>query len=396
MFKKIFTIVVPVLAITAAILLFGIRVYNDSYSTFQEDGYVLGMSEKKDAGTYYFLKENKYKVNETKKEVTFINADDEEITIPNDAFVHYSDGSIATFKKAVVLNLGNVKNSTLQYYNVYEGSIFSKTSDGHQIDYLDQKLAFKDYIIKNAENKYMVVGKGLLVKYGEEEKLISDGFLEIEYLDGNIIKITNQDLNIQNISKDLTISSDGITVDLLNKKIIYDGETKVNLGEITIDSDDNIEIIPDENNTLIEEDPSLSVEHFEDQPITTPNVNIGGMQSGVVDTSTKRPDEIVQENETVPDAEFDVENISVTPTSVDVDILVKEQVQVLVGDISWKIVENSSNYILIDKNNNLGKKILMTGNGKCNYWNSDISINHYNSSDIGILDKIITNAINIL
>ena len=346
MFKKIFTIVVPVLAITAAILLFGIRVYNDSYSTFQEDGYVLGMSEKKDSGTYYFLKENKYKVNETKNEVTFINADDEEITIPNDAFVHYSDGSIATFKKAVVLNLGNVKNSTLQYYNVYEGSIFSKTSDGHQIDYLDQKLAFKDYIIKNAENKYMVVGKGLLVKYGEEEKLISDGFLEIEYLDGNIIKITNQDLNIQNISKDLTISSDGIIVDLLNKKIIYDGETKVNLGEITIDSDDNIEIIPDENNTLIEEDPSLSVEHFEDQPITTPNVNIGGMQSGVVDTSTKRPDEIVQENETVPDAEFDVENISVTPTSVDVDILVKEQVQVLVGDISWKIVENSTNRVV--------------------------------------------------
>ena len=46
--------------------------------------------------------------------------------------------------------------------------------------------------------------------------------------------------------------------------------------------------------------------------------------------------------------------------------------------------------ILIDKNSNLGKKILMTGNGKCNYWNSDININHYNSSDLDVLDKIIT------
>ncbi len=46
--------------------------------------------------------------------------------------------------------------------------------------------------------------------------------------------------------------------------------------------------------------------------------------------------------------------------------------------------------ILVDKNNNLGKKILMTGNGKCNYWNKDICINHYNSTDINILDKIIT------
>lgn len=46
--------------------------------------------------------------------------------------------------------------------------------------------------------------------------------------------------------------------------------------------------------------------------------------------------------------------------------------------------------ILIDKNNNLGKKILMTGNGKCNYWNKDISIRHYNSTDLDVLDKIIT------
>lgn len=347
MFKKIFTIVVPVLAITAAILLFGIKVYNESYSTFQEDGYIISFENGKQSNKFYFLKENKYKVNETKNEVTFINTEDEEITIPNDSFVHYTDGSVATFKKAVVLNLANVKNSTLQYYNVYEGSVFEKASDGHQIDYLDQKLAFKDFLIKLTENKYMIVGKKITVKYGEEEKTISDGYLEVEYLDGNIIKISNQDLNVQNISKDLQISSDGITVDLINKKIIYDGETKVNLGEITIDSDDNIEIIPDEEKDDIEEDASLSVEHFEDQPITTPNVNIGGMQSGVVDTTTKRPDEIVEENETIKDAEFDVPNISVTPTSVEADIKIKDEKEVLRGSISWKIVENSTNFVVL-------------------------------------------------
>ena len=52
---------------------------------------------------------------------------------------------------------------------------------------------------------------------------------------------------------------------------------------------------------------------------------------------------------------------------------------------------NGNEVILIDKNNNLGKKILMTGNGKCNYWNKDISIKHYNSSDIDLLNKIINN-----
>lgn len=51
---------------------------------------------------------------------------------------------------------------------------------------------------------------------------------------------------------------------------------------------------------------------------------------------------------------------------------------------------NNNEVILVDKNNNLGKKILVTGNGKCNYWNKDISLRHYNSNDLDILDKIIT------
>ena len=51
---------------------------------------------------------------------------------------------------------------------------------------------------------------------------------------------------------------------------------------------------------------------------------------------------------------------------------------------------NENEVILVDKNNNLGKKILLTGNGKCNYWNKDISLKHYNSNNLEILDKIIT------
>ena len=33
---------------------------------------------------------------------------------------------------------------------------------------------------------------------------------------------------------------------------------------------------------------------------------------------------------------------------------------------------------ILEKNNNLGKKILITGNGKCNYWNEFINIEKYN------------------
>lgn len=45
---------------------------------------------------------------------------------------------------------------------------------------------------------------------------------------------------------------------------------------------------------------------------------------------------------------------------------------------------------LLEKNKTLGKKILITGNGKCNYWNDDQSLNHYHTTNKEILPNILT------
>lgn len=45
---------------------------------------------------------------------------------------------------------------------------------------------------------------------------------------------------------------------------------------------------------------------------------------------------------------------------------------------------------LIEKNMSLGKKILITGNGKCNYWNEDQTLTHYHTKSPDVLEHIIT------
>ena len=40
---------------------------------------------------------------------------------------------------------------------------------------------------------------------------------------------------------------------------------------------------------------------------------------------------------------------------------------------------------ILEKNKTCGKKILITGNGKCNYWNNDQSISHYHSNNKELL-----------
>lgn len=46
--------------------------------------------------------------------------------------------------------------------------------------------------------------------------------------------------------------------------------------------------------------------------------------------------------------------------------------------------------IVIERNNTCGKKLLLTGNGKCNYWNSNQDLKNYNTLNPEVLKKIIT------
>ena len=46
---------------------------------------------------------------------------------------------------------------------------------------------------------------------------------------------------------------------------------------------------------------------------------------------------------------------------------------------------------ILEKNNVPGKKILITGNGKCNYWNNSIDIKNYNTANPEDLNQIISN-----
>ena len=47
--------------------------------------------------------------------------------------------------------------------------------------------------------------------------------------------------------------------------------------------------------------------------------------------------------------------------------------------------------IILERNNTLLKKLLMTGNGKCNYFNDEIIIDNYESTNKEVLENIITN-----
>ncbi len=51
---------------------------------------------------------------------------------------------------------------------------------------------------------------------------------------------------------------------------------------------------------------------------------------------------------------------------------------------------NGKDVTLIERNNKCGKKILITGNGRCNFWNTDVDLSHFHSSTPNLLKEFIT------
>ncbi len=61
------------------------------------------------------------------------------------------------------------------------------------------------------------------------------------------------------------------------------------------------------------------------------------------------------------------------------------------GIIAALKLSKKANVTLLEKNDKSCKKILITGNGKCNYWNSNIDIDKYNTDSKEKLEKILKN-----
>lgn len=60
------------------------------------------------------------------------------------------------------------------------------------------------------------------------------------------------------------------------------------------------------------------------------------------------------------------------------------------GMLAASILKEKHEVILIEKNNECGKKILKTGNGKCNFWHTNLDSSFYETDDKEKLDSILS------
>lgn len=254
--KKMFFIIVSVLAMISVTIYMGINLQKQSQKTFTKGGYILdsnttsSANEKeadKDKGAtkYYFGKDTAYK-NSVDTTVEFKDTNGKSVKVPEASFIHYDDDSIGLLKKGVVLNLEDIKNTIPIYYNLYEGTILQYGNGSYVVDNLGKELKFSQFIVRVSDNKYLLVSDNIKVQLDENNSTtIKSNYVEISVVEEGIIRIENQDATYNTVATEAFIDlGNDMKLNLDNGYFFIGEEPIVNLNSMVIDSDDNVDITP--------------------------------------------------------------------------------------------------------------------------------------------------------
>lgn len=256
--KKYIFFIVGIGIILAGLLVYNVyNVQKENTKVFEDPGYILqsASSQSQKIDKYYFNADEEYKIKNNQK-VIFKDTSGDEVTTGKDNFIHYNNGSISSLKKGVLINLANIEQDPITYYSIAANQVVNKQGDNYWIDHLGGRLQFTNLIWKISDNKYLIAGNGMTVTFNDGTTNEINGYLELEYLDNQVIKIYNQEIIYQTISSNVNIKlPDNIEINLQSKTVSKNGETRMNLANMVIDSDDNVEIQEQpeqENNDLNE------------------------------------------------------------------------------------------------------------------------------------------------
>ena len=238
------------------LIILGIGAYylfDNNDATFVKNGYVLNpMSAKSEK---YFFDANTGYREDLSSMIVFKDVDNNKASILKDSFLHYNDGSISFLSNGAILDLDSIsKNSeAVNFYNITNKSILTSEGKGYYVKTAAGDVAFVNFIGRINDDKYIVVGD-LEAKIPGNEKNIKGDYFEIVYSEEGIVNIENKDVKFQVTAQGTVIYADTIAIDLGTKRISKNGENIMSMTAITINGDENIEIMPNEE----EAEPSSS------------------------------------------------------------------------------------------------------------------------------------------
>ena len=248
MFNKKFLLILGS-SITLLIVLSVAMIFltKENVKTFTKEGYIIASGKEDASIKYYFDEGTNYKQN-ISSQLVFTDSSGEKVTVDTDNFMHYVDGGIKFLKNGVIMDLDSVNSTTVPYYNITDKSVLEYSKKSYFIETIDKTLAFNNIVGRISDNKYIFAGVNIKLQLAGNENLIEGDYFEVNFIENGVIKVENQEVSYQTTAENSYILvNDTIRIDLGTKRIYFNGEEKMSLSQMTIDGNENIEIVPEED-----------------------------------------------------------------------------------------------------------------------------------------------------
>jgi len=216
--------------------------------TFKESGYIISF-EKGTTVVDKFEKGTEYREN-LSGDLVFENIEKKKVQASLDNFVHYKNGDIAYLQNGVILDLSKINDMIVPYYNITDKSLVEFNSDGYVIKNINDDIILKNWIGRISDNKYIISGSNLTLKLSGNADIhySSENFFEFTYIEDGVVVISDG-------STTRSTTADGsyfyvgenTVISLGEKNVYFNNEPKLSLSQMTINGDENIDIVPSED-----------------------------------------------------------------------------------------------------------------------------------------------------
>lgn len=138
---------------------FSIKIDKARYTDFKDAGYVISTNYDSNSTNddinsekYYFSENTSYRKNNNTT-YTFTNSSNEEVSINNDNFIHYNDGTIGTLKTTALLNFNNIADNIIKYYTLNNKNYLTKEGNKYLAKSVSENLEFTNFLLKISNDK---------------------------------------------------------------------------------------------------------------------------------------------------------------------------------------------------------------------------------------------------
>ena len=240
--KNKFGFIIFISLVTLVVLVVGaFSLYQDNSSVFSSNGYILETSTKTKQ-KYYFSANTKYKENVDDK-ISFNDTKSKKVSVDPASFVHFNNGDISFLQKGALVNLSDLSNPMVSYYNINPENKITYDNGKYVVTSYGKDISISYFIGRISDNKYIIAGKDLQLKVPSSADRVSGDYFELYFIDKGIVKIDNKDVSYQVTAQDSYLYiGDNIVIDLGSGKVMLDNEAKMLLSQITIHGDENIDL----------------------------------------------------------------------------------------------------------------------------------------------------------